>query len=229
MSFAPAAHQPPSPTQLNTIREEYHRLEVRVRRSLRMQLGDAARLSHQASQATRLLRMAEQLSALFPPRELDTLRRNIEQMLSSLASARDQSADPPMASSLVVLRKVPNGKGTGRPRLQIDSQFLGSTLNVLRGPTGIAKAIGCSARTVRRRGLEAGLVHQGPPIRRQETQPDGSVSTIWQSAGPTISAISNDPALLDSEVVDILQCFPSFGREMLSGALAARGLRFPRD
>ncbi|KAJ7049497.1 hypothetical protein C8F01DRAFT_1238545 [Mycena amicta] len=175
-------NQPPPPTQLNTIREEYHQLEVRVRRSLQIQLGDAARLSHRASQATRLLRMAEQHSALFPPGELDMLRQNIEQMLSSLASARDQSADPPSASSLVVLRKVPNGKGTGRPRLQIDSQFLGSTLNVLRGPTGIAKGdwVLCSYR-------------------------------------------------LATEVADILQRFPSFGREMLSGALAARGLRVPRD
>ena len=55
------------------------------------------------------------------------------------------------------------------------------------------------------------------------------MAEIWSSTGPTISAISNDPNELDRQVADILTLYPSFGREMIIGALAARGFRVPRD
>lgn len=129
---------------------------------------------------------------------------------------------------LVVIRKVPNGKGTGRPRLDIDSQFLSSALR-LRGPTGIARSIGCSSRTVRRAALRSGLVEPGHPVRRHKIQMDGSVAQVWQSTAPAISAISDDPEALDRQVADILSLFPHFGREMIVGALAARGFHVPVD
>ncbi|KAJ7845660.1 hypothetical protein B0H13DRAFT_1647217 [Mycena leptocephala] len=126
------------------------------------------------------------------------------------------------------MRKRPNGKGTGRHRLEIDGTFLASALK-LRGPTGIAKAIGCHPRTVRRRALNAGLVQPGAVVHRHILQDDGTIAEAWQSTGPLISAISNDPEALDYHVSDILTLFPRFGREMISGALLARGFRVPRD
>lgn len=149
-------------------------------------------------------------------------------MQDSLERAVGQSSDPLTVAPLVVMRKVPNGKGTGRPRLDIDHHFLSSALK-LRGPTGIARSLGCHPRTVRRRALKAGMVQPGTPVYRHELQPDGSVGLLWQSTAAAISSISNDPDALDAQIADILTIFPRFGRRMLSGALAARGFRVPRD
>lgn len=149
-------------------------------------------------------------------------------MQAALDRAVHQSADPLAEPPLVVMRKQPNGKGTGRHRLDIDETFLSSALK-MRGPARIARSLNCSPRTVRRRALNAGLVQPGAPVHRHELQEDGTVAEVWQSTGPAISAISNDPEALDFHVADILRSFPRFGREMISGALAARGFRVPRD
>jgi hypothetical protein len=61
-------------------------------------------------------------------------------METALEQATTRSADPLTTPKLKVIEKKPNGKGTGRHRLEIRPQFLDSALK-LRGPTGIAKSL----------------------------------------------------------------------------------------
>ncbi|KAK7008037.1 hypothetical protein R3P38DRAFT_3593223 [Favolaschia claudopus] len=214
--------------QLENFRAAYIRLERQVQRSLSTQCGDTERLALRASVVDRFWDAALQHQYIFPEDEFATLQRSVTRMHTALASAAEESADPVQDPPLVVMKKQKNGKGTGRHILAIDTHFLDSALK-MRGPAHIAKVLHCHPRTVRRRALAAGLVLPGAPVRRHELTPDGRVRAVWQSTGPAISAISNDPEALDFHVRDILQLFPSFGREMLSGALASRGFRVPRD
>ncbi|KAJ7749764.1 hypothetical protein B0H14DRAFT_2191504, partial [Mycena olivaceomarginata] len=214
--------------QLPNFRDAYLRLQRKVDFALRTQLGDAERLTRTSQNVARFLSAAEEHQHVFPAAEFATLRNNVAAMQAALDEGATQSVDPLNVPPLVVIRKVPNGKGTGRPRLDIDSQFLSSALR-LRGPTGIARSIGCSSRTVRRAALRSGLVEPGHPVHRHEIQMDGSVAQVWQSTAPAISAISDDPEALDRQVADILSLFPHFGREMIVGALAARGFHVPVD
>jgi hypothetical protein len=165
---------------------------------------------------------------VFSADEFATLQQSAVDMQAALERAEHQSADPLTEPPLVVISKQPNGKGTGRHKLEIDPTFLASALKV-RGPTGIAKSLQCCAHTVRRRALREGLVQPGAPVHRHVLREDGSIAQVWQSTGPAIAAISNDPEALDFHVADILRTFPQFGREMIWGALAARGFRVPRD
>ncbi|KAJ7306876.1 hypothetical protein DFH08DRAFT_720405, partial [Mycena albidolilacea] len=214
--------------RLLNFRDAYLRLQRKVDFALRTQLGDAERLTRTSHEAARFLSALEEHQFVFPAAEFATLRDNIAAMQEALDKGATQSADPVNIPPVVVMRKVPNGKGTGRPRLDIDTQFLSSALP-LRGPTGIARSIGCSPRTVRRAALKSGLVEPGNPVHRHEIQTDGSVARVWQSTAPAIPAISDDPEALDWQVADILSLFPHFGREMIFGALAARGFRVPVD
>ncbi|KAJ7761771.1 hypothetical protein B0H16DRAFT_539010 [Mycena metata] len=234
---------------ISNIREGYIKLTRKIHIALRTQMGDADRLAQKSDEVARFLSAVEpvcwlplfcrfeflsgyisftQHHQLFSAADLAILQKSAADMQEALEEAMTQSSDPLTTPLLVVSKKVPNGKGRGRHRIDIDHQFLASALE-LRGPTGIAASIGCHPRTVRRRALQAGLAVPAPPVCQQEILEDGSVVQVWQSTGPPIAAISNDPAALDQVVNEILQLFPEFGREMLSGALRARRLRVPKD
>jgi hypothetical protein len=80
-------------------------------------------------------------------------------MLNAIDDASRASADPPEANTIPVAELVHTGN-VGRPSIHIDPEFLAASVP-LRGSSHIAALIGCSARTVRRRGLEQGLVEAG--------------------------------------------------------------------
>lgn len=235
---------------IERVQNGYVELTRQVHIALRTQMGDAERLGQKSDEVARFLNAVEpvcypalsplpsccclifislfQHRHLFPAADYAILQKGIADMQEALEHAATQSSDPLTTPLLVVSRKVPNGKGTGRHRIEIDQQFLSSAL-ALRGPTGFAGSLGCHPRTVRRRALQAGLAIPAPPVRQRQIQEDGSIVNVWQSTGPSIAAISDDPAALDVQVNDILQLFPQFGREMISGALRARGFRVPKN
>ncbi|KAJ7784843.1 hypothetical protein DFH07DRAFT_714418, partial [Mycena maculata] len=210
------------------IRDAFNKLKRKVHIALRTQMGDADRLAQRSHEVATFLSAAEPHWRLFSSAEFEIIRTSVADMQDALDAAVNQSSDPLTTPLLVVSKKIPNGKGTGRHRIEIDPQFLSGVLQ-LRGPTGIATSIGCHPRTVRRRAIEQGLAIPAPPVCRREVQEDGTVVKIWQSTGPTIAAISDDPEALDQQVGEILQLFPHFGREMISGALRSRGFRVPRN
>jgi hypothetical protein len=150
-------------------------------------------------------------------------------MIAALEAAVSQCADPLDVPMLSVMPQIPAAdRKRGRPRKEIDKQFLAGALT-LRGPTGIARSLNCNPRTVRRRALDYGLADPGAPCYQDIPQADGTTRRVWQSTGPPIAAISDMPAELDREIADILCLFPTFGRSMLAGALRSRGFRVPQD
>lgn len=147
-------------------------------------------------------------------------------MLECLQNAENEAMDPP-APGLQVSCRV---KGrVGRPRVEIDRNYLGSALQV-RGPYQLAEAMKCSPRTIRRRALEYGLADPAPPVFQTIENPDGTISRSWfSSSTPTRSAIAEEPNALDDIVRAALQTFPNIGRQKLDGVLKARGYRIPRE
>lgn len=145
-------------------------------------------------------------------------------MICLLDEACNRSADPPEGGTIVVSQRTTSGK-RGRPRVHIDPEFLQEALT-LRGPTHLAPVFHCSARTVRRRALELNLVNPGPPVATHTVQPNGITTITYTSSSPAVSAITDEQ--LDSLLTTILQTFPNFGRNMLTGRLRDAGFRIPR-
>ena len=118
--------------------------------------------------------------------------------------------------------------GVGRPRIHIDPTWLahvhpGSTLKK------IAKLLGCSARTVRRRLIDYQLAVPAPPVIQEVLQPDGTIAKEWHPTGPTGFDLKEEPHLLDELVKDILERFPNYSLESVRSALKTYGFRIPRD
>lgn len=229
---------------LNNLRTAYHELARRVARALRTQLGDGQRLRSQRDEVLRFVADASVVSPRtrrkatatneraqhmgdFPAGEFGTLRASADAMVAQLDTACHQSTDSPDGPALVVARRVHSGK-RGRPRVHIEPAFLAEALT-LRAVGGIAPIIACSARTIRRRALELGLVAPAPPVARVEALPNGGVTRTYNVRAdvPPHPAISD--AALDAMVLDVLTVFPAFGRSMLAGHLASQGLSIHRN
>jgi hypothetical protein len=146
-------------------------------------------------------------------------------MVAALDLARHESLDPPDAPPLVVAHRVRTGR-RGRPRIEINSNFLSAALD-LRGPTGIAPELGVSSRTIRRRALEAGLVEAGAPVFQPHVNPDGGIEHVHTSTTPPVSLISDNE--LDALIASTLESFPQFGRRMIRGHLKSQGYRIPNE
>ncbi|KZT23192.1 hypothetical protein NEOLEDRAFT_1018521, partial [Neolentinus lepideus HHB14362 ss-1] len=135
-----------------------------VRVAALTQVGDPQRLDSKRQEVLAFIAAAEQHVHLFPPSEYQTLTASISAMLDCLEQARLASQDPIPTPTLSVSHTEYNGR-RGRPSIQIDRDFLEAALT-LRGPAGVASVVKCSARTIRRRALDLGLVEPGPPVYR---------------------------------------------------------------
>jgi hypothetical protein len=155
---------------------------------------------------------------------LVVIQSSIHDMLNSIDDACRASADPPEACTIPVAELIHTGD-LGRPSIHIDSQFLAVSMP-LRGPAHIAAIVGCSARTVRRRGLEQGLVEAGPPVYIDFANEDGTTTRFWTSSTSSVSNLSDDD--LDTLTAQILETFPNFGRRMIEGHFRHLGHRVPR-
>ncbi|KAJ7256838.1 hypothetical protein B0H12DRAFT_966885, partial [Mycena haematopus] len=206
---------------LENLRAAYQILKRNVIRTLRTQRGAEAQLNYQVNEALQFFSAADR--ATIPPDEFATLERSITAMMDSLNEARHQSSDPPTSSRLVVTARTHTG---GRPRVEIDPAFLSHALT-LRGPSGLQGIFNVSARTIRRRALEYGLVQPGQPVYRDVPQLDGTVARTYTSTSAPVSSLTDDE--LDFFLTSILQIFPNFGRRMIKGRLQAAGHRVPRE
>ncbi|KAJ7501271.1 hypothetical protein B0H11DRAFT_1713617, partial [Mycena galericulata] len=211
--------------RLNNLRESYHKFNDDVLSALRVMVGDPPRLNAVRDRGLALASAAAQHRLVFPPAEYGILQTSISDMVTALDLACHESMDPPDAGPLVVARRVRTGRRS-RPRVEIDSQFLGAALD-LRGPTGIAPEIGVCARTIRRAALRAGLVQPGAPVFQYRINAEGGVDRLHTSSTPPVSAISD--AELDQLLAATLEIFPQFGRRMIRGHLKSQGYRIPRD
>jgi len=87
-------------------------------------------------------------------------------MVVQLNKACHQSSDAPDGPSIVLSYQSSAGR-RGRPRTEINPEFLSQALD-LRGPSHLGPVFKCSARTIRRRALEYGLVVPGQPVYADE-------------------------------------------------------------
>ncbi|KAF7377212.1 hypothetical protein MSAN_00140900 [Mycena sanguinolenta] len=202
--------------RLENLRAAYQILKRNVIRTLRTQRGAEAQLNHQSDEVL-------QFSAALQLEKLALAEQSLASMVDALSDARHQSSDPPTAPTLVVTTRTSSG---GRPRVDIDREILAQALS-LRGPTHLQDVFHVSARTIRRRALEYGLVEPGAPVYTDAPQPDGTVSRTYTSTSAPVSTITDEE--LDSILASILQTFPNFGRRMLKGRLKVMGHRVPRD
>ncbi|KAK7013555.1 hypothetical protein R3P38DRAFT_2546137 [Favolaschia claudopus] len=205
--------------------QPYHLLNDDVLSALHVMVGDSPRLSAVRDRALALASAAELHRAVFPPDEYATLQTSISTMVSALDLACHQSMDPPDSAPLAVARHIRTGR-RGRPRIEIDPQFLSAALE-LRGPTGIAPELGVSSRTVRRSALRAGLVQPGAPVFQSHIDEHGATHIVHTSTTPAVSVLSDSE--LDQLVASTLEIFPQFGRRMIRGHLKSQGYRVPRE
>ena len=141
-------------------------------------------------------------------------------MVNDLDLACYRSADPPQAEQPAVVQVV-HRKQRGRPKIHIDSEWLQAALE-LRGPSGIAVAAQVSARTIRRRALDAGLVRPAPSIQqRLQPLPENAQPVPLDHFHASSPSLSLTDAQLDGLISSILNIFPSFGRRMIAGHLKA--------
>lgn len=145
-------------------------------------------------------------------------------MVNDLDNACHRSNDLPEAPSIVASSRPRTGR-VGRPRVEIARAILEQGLQN-RPSTEIGRVLGCSARTVRRRALEAGIALPGDVVRNTTVQADGSTSHTYTSSTRAVSTLTDEE--LDAAVREILEVFPQFGRSMLKGRLKAAGHNVPR-
>ncbi|KAF4590092.1 hypothetical protein EYR38_009390 [Pleurotus pulmonarius] len=213
-----------APLPLGTIKAAFSELKRLVSSDLRMQQGDAARLSARKQDCHRLLQLLQQHSSLFTENEHATIEGSLNNMILHLDNAVHNSAEAPDSAFLPVLYTKPTGR-PGRPRIEIDREFLAVAYE-LRGPAHLGKALSVHPRTVRRRLLEQGLAEPAPPVYVDYEQEDGSITRMYRSSTGGVSDLNDEE--LDEIVLYILEAFPGFGRRMIDGHLKCLGHRIPR-
>jgi hypothetical protein len=140
-------------------------------------------------------------------------------------SCREGRGQP--EGTLTVMHQNRTGR-PGRPRLEIDPQFLPFALEV-RGPTGVAQSLGCHPRTIRRRAIELNILPPGEAPFHTVNNNDGTTTQVRHGVPrhTRMSIISDNE--LDEAVGIILRDFPSFGRLNINGSLRARGIRVSKS
>jgi hypothetical protein len=146
-------------------------------------------------------------------------------MIQSLDEAANQSNDQPDIPYVAPSTRSYTGR-PGRPRIEINPDWLQTALDIRGGTTSLGSVFGCAPRTVRRRALELGLVEPGPPVYVDYVNPDGHITRIYRSSTRAMSDIDDEE--LDKIMVSILQVFPSLGRRMIDGHLRYLGHSIPR-
>ncbi len=131
---------------------------------------------------------------------------NILVMIASLDQAQESSSDPP-TTSLPSPSHLHHTGGPGRPRFEIDPEIMQTLLSV-EPKTEVARVLGCSARTVRRRQLD---VEHLTGVRLT----------------PQPSALSDGD--LDEIMTNGLTRFPFFGRGLTTGMVRSEGHIIPEQ
>ena len=145
-------------------------------------------------------------SNLFSGGEFELIKSNVRAMVESLDEAEDKSVDPPTVPPPSLPPLNHTGRA-GRPRIEIDPRVLSDTLP-LEPKTTVARLLGCSPRTIRR--------------RQQAIERQTGVSLT-----PDRSRLSDEE--LDAIVCGILEDFPHYGRSMVLGAMTVHGHNVPES
>lgn len=164
-----------------------------------------------------LIRMSQQLMVeygtkcknrnLFTDGEFSVMQNTFSSIIEAIHSLQTQQGSRPQTTAQAVLTRV-KSTGRGRPFIEIDDSFL-RAVSGSAPDTQVARQLGCSARTVRRRRLQLGLAEQGNPVFVSDE--DGN--RIRQA--DSRARVHLTPEDLDAHVSQSLRRFPNFGRRML--------------
>lgn len=159
-----------------------------------------------------------------PANELMAIRANLENMVISLDAGEYASVDEP-ERHIVVVGESQNGE-KGRPKVLIDEDILREGIRHLSWAE-LGRRLGCHPRTVRRRALELGLVEGGGLVRQTVEDEGGQTSEVITTYGPAMANLSDEE--LDSQLREMYETFPSFGREMIQAYFRLYGYRVSRS
>ncbi|KAF7297059.1 hypothetical protein MIND_00938700 [Mycena indigotica] len=194
----------------DNIRAAYSALQERVLITLHTQSADGAELGRHRNDCLDLLRAAQLHRTIFSNEELGCLNQNLHDMLRDLEQAGLGHPDESERQRIQVVQLGMSTPSGGRPPVIIDEDFLKQAIQ-LRGPTQIARLLGCSPRTVRRRILEFNLANRAPPVFELYLTPDGS-SEVRRNAD---SGQSSRYSQISTTALDAM--------------LASRGMRISRS
>ena len=159
--------------------------------------------------------------------DYQTIVQSVVDMIECLDNAEDDARDDTGGDPIPVSMYT-SKEGKGRPRLEIDRNWLMYALQV-QTMADIAKELGCNPRTVRRRILEYGLADPAPAIIQEVVRDDGTIAWEWRPRGPTMSALNEDPDGLDVVIQEVLERFSTYGIEYLRGTVMSMGHQASRD
>lgn len=109
--------------------------------------------------------------------------------------------------------------GRGRPSIQIDPEFLEQAMQS-HSNTELARALGCSTATVRRRQLELGLVEPQAPVRQTHVLDNGE-EVVTYNVPYRNSTLSGEDLL--NRIAECLQRFGPRNTDWIEGYLAGLG------
>lgn len=154
----------------------------------------------------------------------DALNELLEFIRDRITAATDQ---PEQQIRPIEYLAQPQRTGRrGRPRIEINQEFLQLTLEN-GGTARLARSnIAASASTIRRRAVRYGIRPPGLPVAQRIQDIDGSIRTVYSGRQP--QQIQLDQNQLDQLVHDALTLFPNFGRKMLLAYVKSMGYRVTR-
>ncbi|KAL0066854.1 hypothetical protein AAF712_006049 [Marasmius tenuissimus] len=225
----------PNPLFLQLVvrfREDFHALcdIVNVELETASTAPVEMRLRDTSTVCVDFLRRVQQHERIFQEEEFNNIRESLLNMIQVLDEIAHQVSDPPdrqypLHPPTISDSEIPPARGRGRPRVEIDPGLLQLSVD-LRRQNRLAQAYDCSARTVRRRALEEGLVTPGNPVY-VDVEVDNTTIRIYQSSSGAQSDLSDDE--LDQVIGQIVVSFPTFGRRLIHGHLKYMGLHIPRS
>jgi len=142
-------------------------------------------------------------------------------MVEAIDHAEHQSVDPPQTLGFTVVESIPSG-AQGRPRIHIDAAILTQALDLC--PLSVlARRLGVSARTIRRRALEYRLVEPCGPVKNIEVDDNGVQHYVYRSYTPRMSQMTDEQ--IDTLLQEILIDFPNLGCQMIIAQFRVYGMR----
>lgn len=150
--------------------------------------------------------------------------KGLWEMIGFLQLAKLQSSDNTDNPPPITTTYTHTGK-RGRPRIHIDPDILANSVQ-FRGTQALTSTYKVSARTIRRRALEEGIVEPGAPVYVTHQNPDGTTYRVYASSTGLQSELTDDE--LDVVVSQLLTTYPDLGRRLLRGHLFTLGYAIPR-
>ncbi|KAJ3473525.1 hypothetical protein NLI96_g12960 [Meripilus lineatus] len=213
-----------APLPLRSIHQAFELLKHDVRRACHTQVGNQGFLQSQIQACLRFEMTVNQHQPIIPAEDVRLLRQSVGTMISDLEEAMSRSADEPDIPEVLAVTRVHTGR-RGRPRIEIDPSILAEGIQY--GSSRLGRSLDVSARTVRRRAVEANIVDPGIPVYVEFHDTESGQTYRWYTSSTGLQSVLTDDEL-DGIMLELLNSFPTFGRRMIEGHFLHLGHNVPR-